>query len=164
MPENLNKLPILNVYQEFLKIMEQQNAFHDQNRLPISLDHAKNKRINGQVPKLCLKTRTCIERVLPIYEAHDLRALKYDSTSYRIITQVTRVFPKIAKFHFAVITVTQHESMECWILNFYFPIHQRTFTCTFFTSDLFALDQKLFLDVQDDEAQLWTSIVNKIDL
>ena len=29
MPENLNKLPILNVYQEFLKIMEQQNAFHD---------------------------------------------------------------------------------------------------------------------------------------
>ena len=42
--------------------------------------------------------------------------------------------------------------MECWILNFYFPINQRTFTCTFFTSDLFALDYKLFLDVQDDES------------
>ena len=140
LPENLNKLPILNVYQEFLKIMEQQNAFFDRNKLPISLDQGKNKRLNGQVPKLCLKTRTCIERVLPVYEAHDLRALKYDSTSYRIITQVTRLFPKIALFHFTVITVTQHEAMECWILNFYFPINQRTFTCTFFTSDLFALD------------------------
>ena len=38
LPENLNKLPILNVYQEFLKIMEQQNAFFDRNKLPISLD------------------------------------------------------------------------------------------------------------------------------
>ena len=86
MPENLNKLQILNVYLEFLKIMEQQNAFNDQNKLPLSLDHTKNKRLNGQVPKLCLRTRMCIERVLPVYEAHDLRALKYDSTSYRIIT------------------------------------------------------------------------------
>lgn len=38
LPENLNKLPILNVYQEFLKIMEQQNAFFDRNKLPLSLD------------------------------------------------------------------------------------------------------------------------------
>lgn len=47
LPEKLSKLSILNVYQEFLKIMEQQNAFFDRNKLPLSLDAGKNKRLNG---------------------------------------------------------------------------------------------------------------------
>jgi len=46
----------------------------------LSLDTDKKARINGKIPKLCLRTRTSIEKVLPVYEVSDMRSLKYSSS------------------------------------------------------------------------------------
>lgn len=56
----------------------------------MSLDAQKKARLNGKIPKLCLRTRLAIEKVLPVYEIADLRSLKYSSREYRIITQVVK--------------------------------------------------------------------------
>lgn len=56
----------------------------------MSLDAQKKQRLNGKIPKLCLRTRLAIEKVLPIYEVEDMRSLKYSSREFRIITQVTK--------------------------------------------------------------------------
>jgi hypothetical protein len=104
------------------------------------LDAEKKQRINGKVPKLCLRTKLAVEKVLPVYEANDLRALKYCSCEHRVITQVTRIFASVSPFHFAIVTVTQHEAIESWIWTIYFPMTQRTFTVTFYQSDLIGMD------------------------
>ena len=95
-----------------------------------------------------------IEKVLPIYKAEDFKALKITSTQQRIITQRTKLFPNLSEFHFALITVTHHEPMECWIWQIYFAATQRTFIVTFFASDLFNMSQDLFKQLaEENEAQ-----------
>ena len=96
-----------------------------------------------------------------------MRSLKYSSREYRIITQVTKLFKSISEFHFAIVTVTQHEAIEGWIWTIYFPLTQRNFTITFFQSDLIALDSKIFQNIAEDKAgevALWTKIVNATEL
>ena len=91
-----------------------------------------------------------------------MRALKYSSREYRIITQVVRQFSDITEFHYAIVTVTKHDSFDAWIWTLYFPLTQRTFTVTFFHSDIIALDNRIFQNMEDDESEssFWTKIVN----
>ena len=76
-----------------------------------------------------------------------MKALKVTSTQNTIILQKTKIFKQLSHFHFALITVTQHEPMECWMWQIYFPHTQRTFMAAFYASDLFNMDQELFKDM-----------------
>ena len=144
----------------------------------MSLDQQKKTRLQGKIPSLCLKTRSCIERILPVYEVDDMRSLKYSSTEFQIITQVVRQFKAVSEFHFAIVTVTRHTAIEGWIWTIYFPLTQRTFTVTFFYSDLIELkdtfERLLSMDPDADpeseeakfkyEVRLWTEIVKSTQL
>jgi len=52
----------------------------EMNTLPLSLDTVKEKQTMDRLPKLALKTRLLIERVLPIYKIDDFMALRITST------------------------------------------------------------------------------------
>jgi hypothetical protein len=70
---------------------------------------------------LCLKTKLTIEKVLPIYEVDDMKALKITSAEHKVIVQVTKIFKDLSRVHFALITVTLHEVLEMWIWTIYLP-------------------------------------------
>lgn len=112
----------------------------EQRRLPLSLDKLRAEKREDKVPSLGLRARLVIEKVLPIYESDDFKALKITSTQHRIITQRTKLFRNLSQFHFALVTVTHHEAMECWIWQIYIPGTQRTFISTFYASDLFNMN------------------------
>lgn len=79
---------------------------------------------------------------------------------------MVRLFKDISAYHFCIITVTKHEAFEAWIWTLYFPLTQRTFTVTFFLSDIAALDSRIFRKMEDNEsaAGFWTKIVNATKL
>ena len=62
-----------------------------------------------------------------------------------------KLYKNLSEFHFALVTVTHHEPMECWIWSIYFSATQRTFIATFYASDLFNLNQAIFKDINQDK-------------
>lgn len=122
--------------------------------MPISLDKLRSDKAEDKLPQLGLRARLIIEKVLPIYEAEDFKALKITSTSHRVVTQRTKVYHSLTQFHFALVTVTHHEPMECWIWQIYFASTQRTFIVTFYASDLFNMNQDLFKEVDPARKKL----------
>ena len=123
------------------------------NKLPLSLDNMKDKQTLSRVPQLALKARLLIERVLPIYPIDDFMSLRMTSTQQRIITNRVKVFKSLSDNHFCLVTVTLHEAMECWIWQLYFPSTQRTFICTFYSSDLFNISQENFQSIDFTKIQ-----------
>ena len=76
------------------------------NIVPVSLDKNRQKRKEMRLPGLGLRSRLVIEKVLPIHEIDDLKALKITSTQSRIVLQKSKIFRTLSAFHFALITVT----------------------------------------------------------
>lgn len=112
----------------------------------------RTQKREDQLPQLGLRSRLVIEKVLPIYRTEDFKALKITSTQQRIITQRIKLYQgSLSEFHFALITVTHHEPMECWIWQIYFAATKRTFIVTFFASDLFNMNQSVFKHVAEEK-------------
>ena len=121
-----------------------------------------------------MKARLLIERVLPIYPVDDYMALRITSTQQRILISKVKIFKSLSPVHFAVVTVTLHEAMECWIWSIYLPGTQRTFIVTFYASDLLNINQDLFKsldfrgqarpgtkpDPRPKEALIWQKLVD----
>ena len=55
-------------------------------KLPVSLDKLRGDKPEDKLPQLGLRARLIIEKVLPIYEVEDFKALKITSTSHRVVT------------------------------------------------------------------------------
>jgi hypothetical protein len=100
-----------------------------------------------RLPQLALKARLLIERVLPIYKVDDFMALRITSTQQKILANKVKIFKSLSPFRFAVITVTLHDAMECWIWTIYLPATQRTFIVTFYASDLLNINKDIFLTI-----------------
>lgn len=140
-PDQLFRLKQLDLYAKMRRVQAVSRSEAEQQRkLPLSLDQQRKQRIEDKLPQLGLRARLIIEKVLPIYNALDYKALKITSTQHRILTQRTKLFRSLSEFHFALVTVTHHEPMESWVWQIYFPATQRTFLATFFASDLFNMD------------------------
>ena len=82
------------------------------------------------------------------------------------------MYRSLSQFHFALVTVTHHEPMECWIWQIYFASTQRTFIATFYASDLFNMNQDMFKEVDpsrkrrkaneralSEEEMLWRKLI-----
>ena len=101
----------------------------EESNLPLSLNQLKADKKKSRLPALGLKQRQIIEKVLPIYKPDDFRSLKITSLQHRIVTQASKLFDMTFDKNkdvgpdkqFSMITVTQHETMECWIWTIYVP-------------------------------------------
>lgn len=74
-------------------------------------------------------------------------ALRITSTQQKILASKVKIFKSLSPFHFAVVTVTLHDAMECWIWTIYLPTTQRTFIATFYASDLLNINKDIFLTI-----------------
>ena len=54
--------------------------------------------------------------------------------------QVAKQFSSLITMNYAIVTVILYPAMECWMWQIYFLKTQRTFTVTFYPSDLFNMD------------------------
>lgn len=77
-PDELYRMKILDTYSQMLKNIEQQQAFEDNNALPLSLDAQKSQPSKARVqpPNLCLRSKTILEKHLPIYANNSRQLLK----------------------------------------------------------------------------------------
>ena len=116
-PDQVYRLKELRVYEHLRRLQEaaEMRSNEPANLVPVSLDQMRHRRAQKRLPGLGLRARLLIEKVLPIHGVEDLRALKLTSTQHRIVVQRSKIFRTLSAFHFALITVTQHEPMECWI-------------------------------------------------
>ena len=87
------------------------------------------------IPKLSLRNRLAIEKELPIFAKDDLRLLKLTCTEHKLVIQRAKKFDLFPGLY-CMVTVTLYEQMECWYWTLYFPKTGRTFTVTFFLSDI----------------------------
>ena len=122
--EELYTLKQLKIYEHMQVVLEKLKRFErDQSsQLPFSLDKLKKQRVADKLPPLVLKSKLVIEKILPIYEIDDLKTLKVTSAEHRVIVQVTKCYRTLSPCHFALVTVTLHETLESWIWQLYFPI------------------------------------------
>lgn len=66
-----------------------------------------------------------------------------------------------------VITVQLHPMMECWFWQIYVPRNQRTFSVSFYPSDLFNMNSDLFGQGQKKKktkAPLWVQLMEMAEL
>jgi hypothetical protein len=85
-------------------------------------------------------------------------------------TQIVLQRPKFfrgtfKKAQFCQITVLLQPSMECWIWQIYFPRTQRLFSVQIYSSDLFALDDKILnheniVGAADPSTALWAHLID----
>jgi hypothetical protein len=64
-PDELYRMKILDTYTQMLKNIEQQQAFEDNNALPLSLDAGKSQKPDKarvSPPNLCLRSKTILEK------------------------------------------------------------------------------------------------------
>ena len=63
-----------------------------------------------------------------------------------------------------LITITLHRSLGCWVWTIYCPQNNRTFAINFYSSDLYKLPEKLFvdesLDGEDADKKLWGILID----
>jgi len=167
-PDELYRMKVLDTYSQMLKNIEEQQAFEDNNALPLSLDGQKQAPDKSRVqpPNLCLRCKTIREKNMPIFANNSEQILKLVAQDTQVILQRPKVFHNsFKKLQYVLVTVILHPSMECWVWQLYFPRSQRTFSITIYSSDLFAFDDEILNDeavlgAEDPSTALWAHLID----
>ena len=123
-PNELYRMKVLDIYSQMVKNIEEQQAFEDNNALPLSLDQQKRApdKTRLQPPNLCLRCKTIREKTLPIHENNSKQLLKLVAEDTQVVVQRPKVFHNSFKtLQFVLVSVILHQSLEMWIWQLYFP-------------------------------------------
>ncbi|CDW88809.1 UNKNOWN [Stylonychia lemnae] len=167
--DQIYKLKLLDIYHKLQKKIDEQNRDDDNNALPFSLDQMKAKKHYREPPSLSLRNKLILEKELPIFSPNDSRLLKLTSSNQEVIVQMSKVFKSLLRVTYCVVTVVLYPAMECWIWQIYFLKTQRTFSVTFYPSDLFNMDHEILNNQDLGQAKspaigLWSELIKRSDL